>query len=121
MSHDRPNHTIRDGALKATVWRNDGENGAYFRTTLSRTYQDEQGQLHDTNSFADRDLLRVAELAREAHAYTKDQRREQNQQQTHERETPQSEQRREAFKNERQSHQNPARQDRRTRNTAHDR
>ena len=75
----RPADTLRDGALKATIWENHGENGTYYTTTLARTYEDKNGKLRDTNSFGGTDLLRVAELARDAYARSNALRRELNQ------------------------------------------
>lgn len=68
---NRPEHTLRDGSLKATIWRNEGEKGPYFSTTLARTYEDRDGKLQDTNSFSSAELLKVAELARDAYAETR--------------------------------------------------
>jgi len=62
-----PADVIRDGSLKATIWENDGDKGAYFTTTLAKTYEDKEGKLRDTHSFSSGDLLRVAELARQAY------------------------------------------------------
>lgn len=75
----RPADTLRDGSLKATIWENRGENGTYYTTTLARTYEDKNGKLRDTNSFGGTDLLRVAELARDAYARSNVLRRELNQ------------------------------------------
>ncbi|MEM8985430.1 MAG: hypothetical protein AAGC95_01795 [Pseudomonadota bacterium] len=80
-THDGPADTLRDGALKATIWENHGENGSYFTTTLARTYEDKNGKLRDTHSFGGTDLLRVAELARSAYGRSNELRRELNQSQ----------------------------------------
>ena len=72
----RPADVIRDGALKATIWENDGEKGPYFTTKLAKTYEDRDGKLRDTDGFSSGDLLRVSELAREAYARTRSLRRE---------------------------------------------
>ena len=65
---DKPEFTIRDGSVKATTWRNAGENGDYFTTSFSRTYRDEKsGDLRDTNAFSGADLLKVSALAQEAY------------------------------------------------------
>lgn len=74
-----PEHTLRDAHLKASIWRNEGEKGAYYTTTLARTYQDEQGNLRDTHSFSKNDLLKVAELARGAYNHINDLHRGQSQ------------------------------------------
>lgn len=63
----QPEDTIRDGAIKATIWRNEGENGPYLSTDLARTYQDKDGELQDSRSFGLSDLLKVAEVARNAY------------------------------------------------------
>ena len=61
-----PWDVLRDGSLKATIWHNEGENGVYFTTTLSKTFE-QNGKLRDGQSFSGADLLRIAELARQAY------------------------------------------------------
>ncbi|MGJ8530136.1 hypothetical protein [Maritalea sp.] len=63
----RPEDTLREGPLKAAIWRNDGENGAYHSVTVARTYKDQDGKLQDTQSFRPKDMLGLSELARQAH------------------------------------------------------
>lgn len=63
----RPEETLREGPLKAAIWRNEGENGAYHSVTVSRTYKDRDGKLQDTQSFRPKDMLGLSELARRAH------------------------------------------------------
>lgn len=75
MSEDtknRPAETLREGSLKAAIWRNESERGAYHSVTLARTYKDQEGNFHDTSSFRAQDMLGVAELARQAHHHTND-------------------------------------------------
>lgn len=60
---------IRDRSLKATVFRNVSEDGnSYYTTKLAKTYTDREGNPRDTQNFSQSDLLRVAELGREAYA-----------------------------------------------------
>lgn len=75
-----PRDVLRDGNLKASIWRNDGDNGPYYATSLSRSYKDRNGELRDTHSFAGPDLLRVSELARKAYERTQELRRDDRQQ-----------------------------------------
>jgi hypothetical protein len=63
----KPAKTIRDGALKATIWKNAGEKGEFFSVRFSRTWKDEQGNLHDTDSFSGSELLRLSHLAAKAY------------------------------------------------------
>lgn len=65
---NRPVEVIRDGSLKATIWENEGENGILYSTTLARTYHANDGALKDSHSFSGSELLRIAELARQAYA-----------------------------------------------------
>jgi len=58
-----PVDTIRDGSLKATIWMNPKENGNFYSVQITRSYKDEQGNWHDTDSFSGSELLRVARLA----------------------------------------------------------
>ncbi len=62
-----PKDTIRDGRIKATLWRNEGEKGPYVSTDFSRSWQDAEGQWHDSKSFGLGDLLGLSELARTAY------------------------------------------------------
>lgn len=62
-----PEDTIRDGRIKATLWRNEGEKGPYVSTDFSRSWQDGEGQWHDSRSFGLGDLLGLSELARTAY------------------------------------------------------
>jgi len=60
---------IRDGNLKASIFHNVSEDGkAYYTTKLAKTYSDQDGNPRDTQNFSQSDLLRVAELGREAYA-----------------------------------------------------
>ena len=63
----RPVETLRDGAIKAAIWRNDSENGAFHGVTFSRTYKNGGGELQDTNSFSGTQLLRLSRLAEKAY------------------------------------------------------
>lgn len=69
---NRPAETLREGPLKAALWRNESDRGAYHSVTLSRTYKDQEGQLQDTSSFRAKDMLGLSELARRAHHHTHD-------------------------------------------------
>lgn len=73
---ERPADTIRDGSLKASIWRNEGERGAYYATEFARTYKDDEGNLRDSHSFIGGDLLKLSELARKAYDRTAELRRE---------------------------------------------
>ena len=70
--NNKPVEVLRDGNLKASIFRNEGEKGTFFSTTLSRTYTDERGNFHDSNVFTGTDLLRVGELARQAYSKSRD-------------------------------------------------
>ncbi|MEM9698869.1 MAG: hypothetical protein AAF943_08785 [Pseudomonadota bacterium] len=64
---NRPEETLREGPLKAAIWRNEDEHGAYHSVTVARTYKDRDGNLQDTQSFRPKDMLGLSELARQAH------------------------------------------------------
>jgi hypothetical protein len=63
----KPVSTIRDGSLKATVWRNKGEKGDFHSVRFTRTWRDDQGTFHDSDSFSGAELLRLAHLATKAY------------------------------------------------------
>jgi len=65
-----PADTLRDGPLKASIWHREVKDKDYFNTEFAKTYKDKDGELKDTKSFGDKDLLGIAELARRAHNRT---------------------------------------------------
>lgn len=74
--NNSPEDTLRDGSIKATIWRNEGDKGPYYTTTLARTYEDRSGKVKDSQSFSSGDLLKVGELARQAYHRSGELRRE---------------------------------------------
>lgn len=64
---NQPEDTLRDGLLKATIWKNEGDKGAFFSVNLTRSYQDEADNWHDTDSYSNSELLRIAHLATRAY------------------------------------------------------
>ncbi|UFP94629.1 hypothetical protein [Gloeobacter morelensis] len=74
-----PADVLRDGNIKATIWKNERENGPSYNTTFARTWQDESGAYRDSHSFSGTELLRVSELARGAYARTNELRQEHRQ------------------------------------------
>jgi hypothetical protein len=67
-SSNKPALTLRDGAIKATIWANDKQDGGTrYSVELSRSYTDSEGKWHATNSFSNGELLRVARLAGKAY------------------------------------------------------
>lgn len=64
----QPVHKIRDGALEAAIWKNEGEKGPWYSVTASRSYK--QGEeWKQTNSFGFDDLLPLAKLLDMAHTW----------------------------------------------------
>ena len=66
-TENRPAHTLRDGALKATLWKNEGSKGPFYSVQFSRTFRREDGSYGDSDSFTGADLLKLANLARKAY------------------------------------------------------
>lgn len=61
-SNNKPVATLRDGALKVSIWGNRNEKGVFYSADLVRSYTDEAGDWHDSRSFSGGDLLRAARL-----------------------------------------------------------
>jgi hypothetical protein len=70
QTKQRPVETVRDGSIKAAIWKNESENGVFFAVTFARTYKDKEGNLQDTESFSGSQLLRLARLADNAYDRT---------------------------------------------------
>lgn len=75
---NKPIDTLRDGSLKATIWKNFGEKGNFYTVNLTRTYKDEAGNYHDSDSFSGSELLRIARLAGKAYDRTSELRQQDN-------------------------------------------
>ena len=63
----RPAETLRDGNVKATIWRNQNEKGAFYNTKFSRSYQDQEGKFHESEHFQGTDMLKIGRLADRAY------------------------------------------------------
>jgi hypothetical protein len=65
----QPANEIRIGRIRCTAWANPGPHGPRYNFTFSRLYKPEGGGWKDTSYFGRDDLLTVARLAQEAHAW----------------------------------------------------
>ena len=72
MANNKPTATLRDGRIKATIWKQNSDKGDFFRVTFSRGYKDEAGNWHDSDSFSGTELLSLAHLATKAFDQTND-------------------------------------------------
>ena len=70
MANNKPTATLRDGRIKATIWKQDSEKGSFFRVNFTRSYKDEAGEWHDSDSFSGSELLQLAHLATAAYDRT---------------------------------------------------
>lgn len=61
-TNNKPIDTIREGSLKATIWKNFGDNGNFYSVEFTRTYK-QGAQFKDSRSFSGTELLRIARLA----------------------------------------------------------
>ena len=63
----RPVKSIRQGGVKVDVWRNAGQNGDMYNTTIGNSYKDDAtGEWKDTKSFSPTDLAVVSQLSSQA-------------------------------------------------------
>src|SRR5271156_3717132 len=65
----RPAYEARFGLLKATVWRQESDKGAWYSVVLSRGYQDKKGEWHSAQSFGRDHLLLIAKLCDHVHSW----------------------------------------------------
>jgi len=57
-----PIETLRDGALKVAIFRNDREKGVSFAMEPGRLYTDGQGQVKEAKSLSGSEPVRMARL-----------------------------------------------------------
>jgi len=66
-SSARPVKSFRQGGVKVDVWRNAGQNGDMYNTTISNSYKDEtSGEWKDTKTFSPTDLAVLSQLSSQA-------------------------------------------------------
>lgn len=75
-NNNKPAATLRDGNLKAVIWKNEKEDGVFYSTIFSRTYKNDDGNYADANGFSGSELLRIAQLATKAYEYAQDLRKQ---------------------------------------------
>ena len=63
---NKPIKEIRIGAIRASIWENQTDDGARYNTTFSRLYKDGESW-KSTDSFGRDDLLVLAKVADAAH------------------------------------------------------
>ena len=74
MEKNRP-HQIRMGKVVASIWKNEGENGARYNLTVSKLYK--QGEKWEsTANFSRDDLPLLAKVVDLAHTWIYEQRAE---------------------------------------------
>jgi hypothetical protein len=67
----RPVETLRDGEIKAAIWKNESENGPFHSVTFARTFKSDKDEYQDSDSFSGSQLLRLARLAEKAYDRTR--------------------------------------------------
>jgi hypothetical protein len=63
----RPVKTFKQGGVEVSVWRNPGENGDMYNTTIRNSYKDDKsGEWKETKSFSPTDLAVLSQLSTQA-------------------------------------------------------
>ena len=65
-STKKPTETLRDGAIKVTIWKNPSSKGDFYSIDISRTYKDGDNY-KDTHSLSGVDILKAQRLAGKAY------------------------------------------------------
>jgi hypothetical protein len=68
----KPAQSFRYGAIKCVIWKNEGRNGSFYNTVITRSYK-EGDDWKDSSSFGQEDLPTVAKAALDAHTYVQEQ------------------------------------------------
>lgn len=84
MPNDKPTHTIRLGAIKAAIWKNETEKGVRYNTTFVRLYREDE-EWRSAGSFGRDDLLVVQKVADLAYSWIHAQGQEEDEPETAER------------------------------------
>jgi hypothetical protein len=68
----KPATTLRCGDIKAAIWMNAGEKGAFYSATFSRPFKDAHGNWNNSASFGLSDLDAISILASQAKQWIAD-------------------------------------------------
>jgi hypothetical protein len=70
MAHEPPIHELKEGAVKAAIWRREGRNGAFYQASFVRLFKDDEaGAWCESGSFGERELESLAKVASQAYAW----------------------------------------------------
>ena len=70
MEKEPPVHELKEGAVKAAIWRREGKNGVFYQASFTRIFKDEvTGIWRDSPNFGERDLEPLAKLASQAFSW----------------------------------------------------
>ena len=67
---NKPVKTLRDGNIKAIIWRNESDKGPFYNVQFLRSYKAGDGDWREANSFSNGEILKVAKLADKAYDAT---------------------------------------------------
>ena len=62
----QPVQRFRVKNVKAAIWENQARGGTFYSVTYARSYRDEQGDWHDSNSFGEVESYLLQEVASRA-------------------------------------------------------
>lgn len=66
QNNSKPVVTIRVFPIEAAIWRNETSKGPFHTVTFSRSYKDDNGDYHNTDSYSGPQLLQLSLLAQKA-------------------------------------------------------
>jgi hypothetical protein len=70
---ERPVHEIRSGRIRAAIWKNQTVGGPLLTATFERLYRTESGEWRSSHSYSASELLELARVAENVHAYIRTQ------------------------------------------------
>ena len=67
---------VEDQALKGKIFTNKNEHGVFFNTQFTKSYQDKEGNWHETSNFGEKDLPQLHMLTGKTYDRIKEMRKE---------------------------------------------
>lgn len=65
----KPEKTIRAGAIEASIWLNEAENGQFRTISLSRNYKDKEGNWKNSGTLRTNDIPKAMLVLNKAYEY----------------------------------------------------
>jgi len=66
-NNNQPAATLKDGAIRVTIWANETPDNMFYAATIERSYKDNNGKWQTSNQLTGTDILKGSRLLAKAY------------------------------------------------------